>query len=87
MNPLLTRRSLVGLAGGSASLLAIGTLPVIAQKKPPAPDTVSVEELMKPGNLPELVIGKADAPVTIVRIRLHDLRPLRRFPQQGPAGS
>lgn len=56
------RRSLLML-GGSA--LALSAVPALAQKKPPL-DTVSVEELMKPGNLPELVLGKADAPVTIV---------------------
>ena len=37
-----------------------------AQKRPPAADEVSVEELMKPGSLPDLALGKADAPCTIV---------------------
>ena len=32
----------------------------------PRPTEVSVEELMKPGPLPELSVGKADAPITIV---------------------
>ena len=32
----------------------------------PAATEVSVEELMKPGPLPDLVLGKADAPITIV---------------------
>ena len=30
------------------------------------PGTVTTEELMKPGPLPELTVGQADAPVTIV---------------------
>lgn len=58
----LDRRSLLML-GGSA--LALSAIPALAQRKPPL-DSVSVEELMKPGNLPDLVQGKADAPVTIV---------------------
>ncbi|MBA2125813.1 disulfide bond formation protein DsbA [Hyphomicrobium methylovorum] len=37
----------------------------MAQRKQ-GPEQVSVEELMKPGDLPELAVGKADAPVTIV---------------------
>jgi protein-disulfide isomerase len=58
----LNRRAVLALSGAG---LAIGAVPALAQKRPPL-DTVSVEELMKPGNLPDLVQGKADAPVTIV---------------------
>lgn len=41
--------------------------PAIAQqrKAPPAP-AVSAEELMQPGPLPDVVLGKADAPITII---------------------
>ena len=35
-------------------------------RRPAAAATVTPEELMKPGPLPELVLGKDDAPVTIV---------------------
>ena len=38
----------------------------LAQKKAASPDEVSVEALMKPGPLPDLALGKADAPITIV---------------------
>lgn len=41
-------------------LAAADALPVAAQK------SVSVEELMKPGELPDIAIGKEDAKVTIV---------------------
>lgn len=57
----LSRRSL--LAAG-ASTVALGAAPVFAQRSS-GPAQVPVEELMKT-DLPEIVIGKADAPVTIV---------------------
>jgi protein-disulfide isomerase len=55
-------------AVGFAVLAAVmgATLPASAQKKKEAPAEVPVEELMKPGALPDLVMGKADAPITIV---------------------
>jgi protein-disulfide isomerase len=37
-----------------------------AKRPPRRPGNVASDELMKPGPLPELVIGKADAPITIV---------------------
>jgi len=63
----LSRRGLMlstGVAFGS--LVAAWSLgsPALAQRRGPA--EVSVEELMKPGELPDLAIGNADAPVTIV---------------------
>jgi protein-disulfide isomerase len=59
------------LAGGAAAVAVAATWglsqAVHAQRKKPAgPAEVSVEELMKPGPLPDLVLGKADAPITIV---------------------
>lgn len=59
----INRRAALTLAGTG---LVIAAVPALAQKAPPALETVSVEELMKPGTLPDLVLGKADAPVTIV---------------------
>lgn len=53
------------LAGGVALVLLAPGL-AVAQKRPPAPAEVSVEDLMKPGDLADHVLGKADAPVTIV---------------------
>lgn len=55
------RRSL--LVAGAMSVLVPGL--AIAQRAD-GPDKVSVEDLMKPGPLPDLVLGKADAPVTVV---------------------
>ncbi len=58
-----SRRALL-TAGLSAAAMAAAA-PVLAQRSPPGPAQVPVEELMKT-DLPEIVIGKADAPVTIV---------------------
>jgi len=56
----------VGLAG-AAMLAAWGLAPAaLAQHKKPAPTEIPVEELMKPGPLSELVLGNADAPITVV---------------------
>ena len=67
----LPRRDFLMLAGGAAAAAVAATWGlsqvVHAQRKKPAgPSEVSVEELMKPGSLPDLVLGKADAPITIV---------------------
>ena len=67
----LSRRHLLTLMGGIAvvGVAAAWGLnrPAAAQrKKGPGPSEVSVEELMKPGPLPELVLGKDDAPITVV---------------------
>ncbi len=61
-------RRLVAASLFAAAALALAAAPGIAQQKkgPPPAGEVSVEELMKPGTLPDLAIGKADAPVTIV---------------------
>ena len=61
-----TRRTLLGIA----ALIALAgpqmqSPPASAQAKK-GPAEVAVDELMKPGPLPDLVLGKADAPVTIV---------------------
>lgn len=59
-------RRAIGIAAIGAAA-ALGAAAGVAQpKKAPAPAEVSVEELMKPGPLPDMVLGKADAPVTIV---------------------
>ena len=66
MNSRLTSRR-AALLGGAVSVVAMA-LPAFAQRKPAAGAVaeVSVEELMKAGALPDLVLGKADAPCTIV---------------------
>ncbi len=49
---------------GSLFISLIALAPsALAQR---GPDQVPVEELMRPGDLPDIVIGKADAPITIV---------------------
>jgi protein-disulfide isomerase len=66
----ITRREL--LQGASAlalvAALALGGQPerAAAQAKGPQVQSVSPEELLKPGALPEMVLGEANAPVTIV---------------------
>ena len=63
--PRLSRRTLLRTSAGTAAFAATGVFSTaFAQKKADAP--VSVDELMKPGDLPDLVLGKADAPCTIV---------------------
>lgn len=58
----MDRRTLIALGG--ASLLLPGQ--ALAQRRT-GPDTVPVEELMKaPPGLPDQILGKADAPCTIV---------------------
>jgi protein-disulfide isomerase len=58
------------LAMGVAALALAATSPLapaaLAQRKKAAPTEVSVDELMKPGSLPDLVLGNADAPITVV---------------------
>jgi protein-disulfide isomerase len=61
------RAFLIGAASLAALSTAAGLTPAFAQRRSDrGPDEVSVDALMKPGALPELVVGKADAPVTIV---------------------
>lgn len=61
------RAFLIGAASIAALSTAAGLTPAFAQRRGDrGPDEVSVDALMKPGALPELVVGKADAPVTIV---------------------
>ena len=66
-----TRRDLLKLAAGLAALSAAASWglagPALAQKrKGAATAEVPVDELMKPGPLSELVLGNADAPITVV---------------------
>lgn len=66
----LSRRHLLGAAAvaslaGVAGIFGTGQL-ARAQRRAAGPDQVSLDELMKVTGLPDLVIGKADAPVTVV---------------------
>jgi len=55
-----------GLAVTSAGLSWALPEPAAAQKRAAARAEIPIEELMQPGPLPELVLGKEDAPVTVV---------------------
>jgi protein-disulfide isomerase len=62
----LTRRDVLATGAAGAALLLTSKM-ALAQGTPPTPSaTVDVAELMKPQPLPDVVIGKDDAPVTIV---------------------
>jgi protein-disulfide isomerase len=64
-NPATRRATLAALGAGFAALgLSAAVQPLMADARGPA--EVPVEELMKAGDLPELVMGNADAKVTIV---------------------
>lgn len=64
---LTTRRALLMAASGIAIAAMLPGLPAFAQRKgASARAEVPVNELMEPGPLPELSLGKEDAPVTIV---------------------
>jgi protein-disulfide isomerase len=62
------RAFLLGAASIAALSTAAGLTPALAQRRggDRGPEEVPVEALMKPGALPDLVVGKADAPVTVV---------------------
>src|SRR5262249_45309496 len=66
---LLPRRDLLKLLAGAGSLCLAGLLPfgpARAERKKAAPSEVALDELLKPGPLPELTLGKSDAPITVV---------------------
>lgn len=63
-----SRRALLALAAGAAGSVIVSRFApmAFAQGRAPAPAEVPVDELMKGQELPDLIIGKADAKVTIV---------------------
>jgi protein-disulfide isomerase len=65
----IDRREALKMGAGAAalSLLAAWALsePALAQRKA-GPTDVSLDELMKPGPLSDLVLGNAEAPITVV---------------------
>jgi protein-disulfide isomerase len=62
---MLSRRDI--LEGSAAiGLMAVVGTPAFAQARRTQTETVNVTELMQPGPLGDCVLGKADAPVTIV---------------------
>jgi len=69
-NKSISRREALKMAAGVAALSVVASWglsqPALAQRKKAGPSEISVEELLKPGPLPDLVIGNADAPITVV---------------------
>lgn len=65
--PAISRRTVLAGLGLAAASLTFGKWPVFAQRKD-GPAEVPVDELMKSGagDLPDLVLGPADAKVTVV---------------------
>ena len=64
---LLSRRSLLVGAGGVITVALIGgNVATLAQPAKKGPSEVAVADLMQAGPLPDITVGKADAPVTIV---------------------
>jgi protein-disulfide isomerase len=63
-----TRRALLGGAAATALTLALplGITDAFAQTVPDSDGDVDMEEALKPGNLPEMKLGKDDAPVKII---------------------
>ena len=66
----MTRRQVLVVSAATAALGVPGfkwlASPALAQKRPPKMAEVPVAELMKPGPLPEMTMGDAKAPVTLV---------------------
>ena len=58
----------IGMGSAALALVAAADLApgALAQRKQAAPTEISVDELMKPGPLPDLMLGSADAPITVV---------------------
>jgi protein-disulfide isomerase len=68
---LISRRAVVAAAGGVTAVAAVGlsTLsfgPAARAQRTQGPQEVTLDELMKPGGLPELALGSNDAKVVIV---------------------
>ena len=64
----LTKRQLLGgVAAATASMAVYGTAQAQAAPEIPKPDgDVDMAKVLEPGALPEMALGKADAPVKIV---------------------
>jgi protein-disulfide isomerase len=66
----LSRRGVLAMGAGFVALSVAAawglSAPALAQRKKGAPVEFEPAELIKPGPLPELVLGNADAPITVV---------------------
>ena len=73
-----TRRSMLAYGAAGFVLAAAGTIAGRAQAQNAK---VPLDQLLSPQALPDVWIGKKDAPVSIVEYALVDLFPLRSFPR------
>ena len=66
--PFSSRREALRMAVAALVLVGVSGLARLAaaQAKKAGPTEVPLEELMKPGPLPDLTLGSADAPITVV---------------------
>ena len=64
--PALTRRAALGLGAAGATFALAPAAFAQRNRAAAGPAEVSLEELMKAGTLPDIVVGKADAGITIV---------------------
>ena len=62
----LSRRALLSTLCVSALAAGVGVWPDAVSAQPAGPTEVPIEELMKPGGLPDLALGPVDAKVTVV---------------------
>jgi protein-disulfide isomerase len=64
----MTRRALLGGAAVTALSLALplGISDAFAQELPDSQGDVDMEAALKPGSLPEMFLGKEDAPITVI---------------------
>ncbi|MBW9115824.1 DsbA family protein [Rhizobium cauense] len=62
----LTKRQLLGGVAAATATLAVFSTAQAAAEIPQADGDVDMAAVLKPGELPEMAIGKADAPVKIV---------------------
>jgi protein-disulfide isomerase len=62
----LSRRALLSTLCVSALAASVGVWPGAVSAQPKGPTEVPIEELMKPGALPDLSLGPVDAKVTVV---------------------
>jgi protein-disulfide isomerase len=70
--PSISRRSVIARSAGWGAVAIAAIIgwgpPALAQRrsKGDGPSEIPLDELLKPGPLSELVLGKADAPITVV---------------------
>lgn len=64
--PMLAAKTSAALAAAAVAILTVGLLSTADAQRITAAPEVPVAELMKPSDLPDIAIGKEDAPVTVI---------------------